>query len=378
MKICYVSNNLEISDKKFLTKLVERNYDVHAVSTKKTEIENEFKVDGVKYYELCKRQKFYEKLAHGLNPFWHISAYRFVKRIIADIRPDILHGGYASICGFICALTKFHPFLLMPWGSDILIDPQKLIIIKKLVSFAIKNSDMITCDAGSVKKELVNKYNYDSNKIVVFPWGIDLSLFSPSKESNIRKELGWHRNIVVICTRDHKKIYGIEYLIETIPKILNIAHRARFLFIGNGPLTKRYTERIKNLGLEKYVKFAGFVPNEILPRYLNASDIYVSPSLSDGTSICLLEAMASRLPVVVTDVDANLEWIKNGYNGLVCPKRNSEVLAEKIYFLIENEKSRKKMGQYNYTIVKERADWGKNFSKLEDIYQKLIKMNLEK
>ena len=130
--------------------------------------------------------------------------------------------------------------------------------------------------------------------------------------------------------------------------------------------------------MEKHVKFTGYVPNEIMPQYLNASDIYISPSLSDGTSICLLEAMACRLPVVVTDVDANLEWVKNGYNGLVCLKRNPEELAEKILFLIKNEKSRKKMGEINYNIAKEKADWKKNFSKLEEIYLKLSKMNLKK
>lgn len=376
MKICYVSNNFEVTDNKFLTKLVERNYDVHAVSTRNTEVEKEYRIDGVKYYELCKTQKFYEKRAHGLNPYWFVSAYIMLKRIIADIKPDILHGGYAFISGFICALTKFRPFLLMPWGCDILRLPQKLIVIKKLVSYAIRNSDMITCDAESVKKVLVSKYNYDFNKIIVFPWGINLSLFSPSRESNIREELGWQHNIVLICTRQHEKIYGIKYLVEAIPKIVANENRARFLFIGNGPLTKIYTERIKNLGFEKYVKFMGYVKNELLPKYLNASDIYVSPSLTDGTSICLLEAMACGLPAVVTDVDANLEWIKNGYNGLVCPKRNPEVLSEKISLLIKNEKMRKKMGKINYTTAAERADWEKNFTKLEEIYQKLSRIRM--
>lgn len=377
MKICYVSNNLEVSDVKFLTKLVERGYDVHAVSTRKTEVKKEYKIDRVKYYELCKTQRFYEKRAHGLNLFWYVSAYRFLKRIIAEVKPDILHGGYASICGYICALTKFHPFLLMPWGSDILIEPQKLIATRKLVSYAVRNSDMITCDAESVKKVLVNKFNYDSSKIIVFPWGIDLDLFSPPKKTNIREELGWKQNILVICTRQHKKIYGIEYLVEAIPKIVANESSVRFLFVGEGPLTNIYTERIKNLVLEEYVKFAGFVPNELLPGYLNASDIYVSPSLSDGTSISLLEAMACGLPVVVTDVDANIEWIENGYNGLVCSKKNADGLAEKICNLIRNEKTRKKMGQHNYAIAKERADWGKNFSKLEEIYQELLKVNFQ-
>lgn len=373
MKICYVSDNFGITDNKFLLKLHERDYDVHAVSLRKTEISKEFKISGIKFYEYCKIQRFYGKRTKGLNPFWYVSAFRFLKRIISKIKPDILHGGYASISGFICALSNFHPFLLMPWGSDILIEPKKSILKKQLVSYAIKNSDMITCDAESVKKEIIDLFKYDRDKIIVFPRGLDLNIFNPSKKSNILDNLGWKNSLVVICTRQHKKIYGIEYLIAGIPRVITKFDNVRFMFIGIGPLTNIYKRRIKNLGLLKYVKFLGFVPNNFLPYYLNAADVYVSPSLSDGTSICLLEAMACRLPVVVTDIEANLEWVENGYNGLICSKRNSEDLADKISFILENAKLRKEMGHRNYEIVKERADWGKNFLKLEEIYIKLTK-----
>ena len=73
----------------------------------------------------------------------------------------------------------------MPWGSDMLLEPEASILKRQLISYAIKHSDMITCDAGSVKKQIVERFNYNRDKIVVFPWGIDLSLFTPSAESNI-------------------------------------------------------------------------------------------------------------------------------------------------------------------------------------------------
>ena len=59
-----------------------------------------------------------------------------------------------------------------------------------------------------------------------------------------------------------------------------------------------------------------------MPAYLNAADIYVSTSLSDGTSLSLLEAMACSLPVVVTDIPANKEWITDGHNGFLCCRKN--------------------------------------------------------
>jgi len=372
LKVCYTSNNLEENDIKFLTKMVEADFEVHAVSLRKTEIKKEFKVNGVYYYEFCRARRFYEKRLHGYNPLWYIAASKFLKKIIAEIKPDILHGGYASISGFISALTHFHPFLLMPWGSDILFDPQTSIAINKLVTYSVRNSDMITCDAERVKKILVDKYKYDPSKIVVFPWGIDLNLFSNSENTSIRGKLGWQDEKIVICTRKHRKIYGIEYLIKAVPRIIREEPSARFLFVGDGPLTNRYKRMVNNLGIVEYVKFIGYVENDILPQYLNASDIYVSSSLSDGTSISLLEAMACGLPAVVTDVEAILEWIEDGYNGLVCQKKSSDSLAKNILILLKDDSLKKKFGKINRGIAEERADWSKNFSKLEKMYSLLV------
>jgi len=372
LKVCYASNNLEENDIKFLTKMVEADFEVHAVSLRKTGIKKGFKVNGVYYYEFCRARRFYEKRLHGYNPLWYIAASKFLKRIIAARKPDVLHGGYASISGFICALSHFHPFLLMPWGSDILFDSQKSFAVNKLVSYTVRNSDMITCDAERVKNILVNKYNYDSTKIVVFPWGIDLNLFSNSENSSIRGKLGWQDEKIVICTRKHRKIYGIEYLIKAVPRIIREEPSAKFLFIGDGPLTNHYKRMVNNLGIAEYVKFIGYMKNDILPQFLNASDIYVSSSLSDGTSISLLEAMACGLPAVVTDVEAILEWIEDGYNGLVCQKQSSDSLAKNILILLKDYNLRKKFGKINRSIAEERADWRKNFSKLEKMYSLLV------
>lgn len=371
MKICYVSNNFEIHDYRFLKKMVEDNYEVHAVSLRKDKIDEKFKISGINYYEYYNKRKFYQKRFHGLNILWYKSAVEFLKEIVNDVKPDILHGGYTSISGFISALSGFHPFLLMPWGSDILFDPKKNLVINRIVTFSINHADMITCDAQTVKTRIINEYNYDASKIVVFPWGIDLKLFNPDNNKIPIELLEWQDKIVVICTRQMKKIYGIEYLIQAIPKLIDKDENVRFLFVGDGSLRRVYQERINDLGLNNYVKLVGFIPNNELPKYLNIADIYVSPSLSDGTSLCLLEAMACKLPVVVTEIDAIKEWIKDGYNGFTVPIKNSELLSKKIGYLIKNNSFRKKMGENNYKIASKKTDWNKNFMKLEKIYSQL-------
>jgi glycosyltransferase involved in cell wall biosynthesis len=112
-----------------------------------------------------------------------------------------------------------------------------------------------------------------------------------------------------------------------------------------------------------------------MAMYLNAADIYISTSLSDGTSCSLLEAMACRLPVVVTDLPAIREWVKDDVNGYLVPSENSAALAERIVTLLGNEPLRDQMGTRNLVIAQERADWERNFSILEEIYRGLVNSN---
>ena len=82
--------------------------------------------------------------------------------------------------------------------------------------------------------------------------------------------------------------------------------------------------------------------------------------------------MACGLPVVVSDVPANLEWIKDGYNGFVVPRKDSEILTKKIIRLSKNKKIRQKFGDRNLKIARERTDINENFKNLEAMYKELV------
>ena len=174
--------------------------------------------------------------------------------------------------------------------------------------------------------------------------------------------------------RSFAPVYGIEYFLRSLTKVAKAVPDARVLLIGSGPLETTFRALVKELGIENMVKFLGFVANEELPAYLNAADLYVSSSLSDGTSVSLLEAMACGLPVVVTDVPSILEWVENGINGLVCPRRDSDSLAKAIITLLRDERTAAKMGKKNLEIAEQRADWNKNFKMLEKMYVELTKI----
>ena len=155
-------------------------------------------------------------------------------------------------------------------------------------------------------------------------------------------------------------------------KLIKKNNNVRVLLCGDGPLKNDFEKYILENGLGEYVYFVGHVENDDMPKYLAASDIYVSTSLSDSTSISLLEAMACGLPVVVTNIDGNKDWITNGDNGFLVSKEDHHQVYEKLTLLLNDSDLREEFGRRNLEIARDRADWNKNFGKLEGIYDKLI------
>ena len=296
------------------------------------------------------------------------------RRCIRKLNPDLLIGNGVSGTnpyGFCSALSGHHPFLVLVWGSDILVEAKFSRIFRLIAKYILKKADGVIVDS-EVQKKAAMELGCKKNKIWKSPWGIDLERFNPNIDGlEVKRKLGWENNKIVIITRNHFPIYGIEYLIRAIPIVLKEVPEARFLIIGDGPLTNTLKKMTEELGVKHYTHFTGKVPNQQIPRYLRAVDIYVSTSFSDGTSASLLESMACGLPAVVTDIPANNEWIRNGKNGCLIPIKDSKALAKEISFLLKNNKMREIMGRNNIEIAKLRADWKKNVNVFYDAIQTL-------
>jgi glycosyltransferase involved in cell wall biosynthesis len=147
---------------------------------------------------------------------------------------------------------------------------------------------------------------------------------------------------------------------------------ARFLIIGDGSLTEELKKLVHALGVRDNVRFLGRVPYTEMPKYLAMSDIYVSTSLSDGTSASLLEAMACKLSPVVTDIPANREWVENGRSGILVPSKNPKSLAENVVTLLKDEDLQSSLGMRAYEFVLEKADWKKNSKLLDSLILSMI------
>jgi glycosyltransferase involved in cell wall biosynthesis len=129
---------------------------------------------------------------------------------------------------------------------------------------------------------------------------------------------------------------------------------------------------VKNFNLGTSVRFLGQVPHKEMPNLLAQTDIYVSTSLFDGTSVSLLEAMASGAFPIVTDIPANREWIIDGENGFLIQKEDDNLLAKKILEAIRDDKLLGKAFEKNRNIIGQKAYWKENIKRVKALYQKAL------
>ena len=372
--ILYLTQAGSIHDERFLIKLRDLGYPLTAVSLARS---GNLSVDGIKVHRLGVPTRGGAVGTLGRFAFSAIAVVR-LKRLIARSKPDIVHSGFVTTAGFVAALSGFRPHLSMPWGSDILLQPQESRLRKIIARFSLKRADLVTCDAETVKSRILELAPRNPEDITVFPWGIDLELFRPD---SARRDETRHRldldddTEVLITTRFLGPLYGIDDFLRALPAVFRTRPNATALIIGDGPQRSELESLANSLGIERRVRFLGFIANPDLPAYLNAADLYVSPSHSDGTSISLLEAMGCGLPVVVTDIESIREWVVENENGLLTPIGDPDRLATAMVKALSDKTMLNRAATNNLRQVISRANWDTNFAKLEAIYQQLMHLN---
>lgn len=295
-----------------------------------------------------------------------------VRSLVKKTKADIVHADFIGVPGYLGATSGFHPLVLSARGSDIMIVPKQNFVYRFFTKQALKRADCIICVSSALREEII-KLGASPNKIEMTPIGVDTGKFSPRlRNEALLRMLEIDESPVVISTRSLKPIYDVRTLVKAIPLVLAEIPQARFVIAGAGEQQGYLRELARDLGVSDNTKFIGWVPQTELPKYLSSADIYVSSSLSDGTSISLLEAMACELAPIVTDIPANRPWINEGENGFLFPVRDHRTLASKIIYLLKNQEIREDFGRRSRDIVQQNAEEETEMGKLERIYHELV------
>jgi glycosyltransferase involved in cell wall biosynthesis len=361
MKIIYFSLGYSTHDHRFLTAMSDAGHDVF-------------------YLQLARMTRQVEdrpipsrvtvvKWAGGQTDFRWRDLPKLVidfRRVVREIKPDLIHAGPIQTCAFIAVLSGFRPILTMSWGFDLMDDVHRNKWWEWVTRYTLKRSTFFTSDATITRDKAIS-YAMNPDRTVVFPWGVDLDRFNVStfQRSNV---------FTLFCSRSWESRYGVDVLARAFVKIAQQREDVHLMLLGGGSLGSSLRNILINGGAADRVTFPGHIANKELPRFYHMADLYISPSHVDGSSVSLMEALACGVPCLVSDIPANKEWIKDGGNGWLFKDNDANDLAAKILKIIDQPEMLKTISIAARTTAEQKANWTRNAQVLNETYQRVISL----
>ena len=287
------------------------------------------------------------------------------RRLVRELRPDLIHVFYATSYGMLSSFIHGPPVALSPMGTDVLISARASRVSAAMVRRAIARASVVFSVAPHMTRRLVELGAAEGN-ILTFPRGVDTDMFAPAPRSMSRA------NPVILSNRRLEPIYNIEQLIRAAPLVLQRHPEARFVLYGEGSLRPGLEALARSAGVSEKVTFQGAIDHDRVPETLAGADIYVSCSRSDGASVSLLEAMASGLYPVVSDIEANRRWIE-GRNGELVPLDDHSRMAAALVRAIEALPRCGGVLESNRKLIEREASWRLNMPRMESAYARLTR-----
>lgn len=292
-----------------------------------------------------------------------------------------IHSGISvpTYAGYRYARKKQKP-LIITWHGDSVRNPdidRYMGIIPAFASFAygylakkmLDRSNRIISVSQSYIAESKFLGSY-KKKIRYIPNGVQLEDFNISyTKEECKLKLDLNGKFIILFMGSLFPIKGPDILIKAIPAVIEKCDKILFIFAGGGNVA-RYQELADQMNLKKFVKFLGYVGDE-KKYYLAASDIFVLPSFAECFPLVNLEAMASGIPVIASNVGGVSDAIIDNVNGILIPPGDSEKLADAILKLINNSELRINLGQNGKKMAADYS-WAHICKLTEDLYSETI------
>ncbi len=374
MKILMLADPGSAHTIKWVNYLVKKNIEVYLFGMSDFNAENYTESKLLKIDSLKIGNRVFTKTDGAFSKINYLKAVPRIKKIIGEFKPDILHSHYASSYGFLGALSKFHPYIISVYGSDVFNFPQKNIFNKTILKFNLSKANKILSTSNVMVKEIEN---YSSKYIEVIPFGIDLDLFKPFIPQNNFFE---KNDIVIGTVKTLEEKYGIEYLIRAF--MLVKEHHPeiplKLLIVGKGTKEIYYKKLVSELGISELTKFTGFISPQEIPFYHNLIDISVFVSLEESFGVSVLEASACAKPVIVSNAGGLPEIVENNKTGIIVEKQNVEETAAAIEKLLLDKPLRTKFGNFGRERVRAHFNFNNNVNQMINIYDKILSKEILK
>ena len=242
------------------------------------------------------------------------------------------HGFVSALMGcFISMLTR-RPFIgteqSIIWNNS----------ISKLASRVIYRRARLCIASSRTVYEGFRKLGVKNIEII--PNGVDLEKFTQKDKCTICKMSDvQHKEPVILSVGRLEKVKGHKYLIEAFSILKKEVRNARLILVGDGSERGNLEGQAEKLGVIDSVQFIGAIGHDDIPHYYHKADVFLMPSLSEGFGITVIEAMASGIPIVTTNVGSLAELVEDKKTGLFALPASASSLAQTMRFVLDNPKA---------------------------------------
>ena len=250
---------------------------------------------------------------------------------------------------------------------------------KSIERTVLKRSDQIVVLSEYTREKLQRTYGPTPAKVSVIPGGVDLERFRPStNKAEIRARLSSPEDKFILFTvRNLVPRMGLENLISALEIVKNGSPDLILVIGGEGPLEKALKEQARRCGVEDFVRFAGYIPDEDLPSYYQMADLFILPTTElEGFGLVTVEALASGLPVVGTPVGGTREILtKLGPNYMFddsTPRSIANGILKALNGWATNQAAYNNISETCRKVAEQHYSWDNHVSKLEDLFYSML------
>ncbi len=269
------------------------------------------------------------RFLHG--PFLFLSVFRYYHRVVKSEEPEILLGFWAFPDGFANVLmAKFFklPVVIGCRGCDIN-KFTKPYIQRKLIGWALRNCDQVLSVSEALKTEIVNRLDVPPHQVTVIPNGIEEQRFYPQDRDEMREILGLAKGKkIAVCVARLDPIKGVDVLLRAFAQV--DSSETQLVVVGDGDEKQHLENLIERLGLSNRALLVGSKPYDEIPQWINAADLLVLPSITEGWPNTLMEAFSCGKPVVASRVGGVPEIVNSPVLGIMVSPGNEDELARGI------------------------------------------------
>jgi len=296
---------------------------------------------------------------------------RAIRRVLADLRPQVLHAHYLSRYGWQARLSGFHPYVVTPWGSDLFVTPRRSLRARLWARWTLRGADLVTVVSEQMRTAVLSA-GARADRVTNVQFGVDTNRFSPGPAAGATPGVPGLEGRVLFSPRSLRPLYRHEVIVQalaTLPSDLRLVMGAR-----NEDARYRHDleAQARSLGVGDQILILDAIDDEQMLGLYRSASVVVSVPDSDGLPVSVLEAMSCGTLIVASDLPGVRELMEPVAPHLLVPAGDAASLATAVLAALElGADERRAVGASLRDRVLAVADQRVNMLRMESLYRTL-------